>query len=246
MLTVIIPTYNRYHYLKRLLKYFCGNNLNVIIGDSSEIQEEFNLKMDLKISYLKLPSDYTVHQKVHRLLQDVGTQYCVICADDDFIVPSAMERCRDFLERNADYSVCQGLFYLKNKNKWIPLYHTARSLTEDTNERLVYYLFHYFPVYYGLYRTDTLRLMFNEALKLTKDIVLSEFILAQTAVRLGRVRVLPIFYGLKDIASYFTRPDKKINYLFFTLLKLKYRYILRNDLDYKRNVTKIMSTLQED
>ena len=46
---------------------------------------------------------------VGKLVHMVSTPYAAFVADDDFLVPSALEQCADFLDVNQDYSAAHGL-----------------------------------------------------------------------------------------------------------------------------------------
>ncbi len=129
--TIMIPTYNRPKYLKRILSYYNGfeENYNIIIADSSlNKNKEINKKYisafsNLNILYLDHYSPkINAFHKFADMVNYADREYCVFCADDDFITPNGINQSVTFLEKNPDFSCAQGhyiSFYLKI-NKMVP------------------------------------------------------------------------------------------------------------------------------
>jgi glycosyltransferase domain-containing protein len=117
--SVVIPTYNRPAYLKRILSYYhqYGTGLPIVIADSSsEENKKLNREtvssfQDAFFTYLDRydPSTSFWH-KIVDALQQVSTGYCVFCADDDFVTPNGINQSVDFLEHNPDYTVAHGSY----------------------------------------------------------------------------------------------------------------------------------------
>ncbi len=114
-LTIIIPTYNRPANLEACLTYLEQIKLlaKVVVVDGSV---EESAKENQRIILAKRPATRYIRGEgvLHPLtrcclaLAEVSTPYCVVCADDDFMIPSALSRCIDFLDVNPDYSSAQG------------------------------------------------------------------------------------------------------------------------------------------
>ena len=125
---IIIPTYNRPNYLKRILNYFNYHKIssNIIVADSSNKENQQKNKeiisktSDLNIDYLKpYPSDMNMFYKINNALNFTNEKYCLICADDDFIIPRSIDKCVQFLAKNPNYTIAHGeylSFYLKNND----------------------------------------------------------------------------------------------------------------------------------
>src|SRR5258708_4532905 len=116
---IIIPTYNRTNFLKRILDYYLpyGKDFNFIIADSSSrLNKSRNKKLiqaysDLSILYLdKFSQDLQQHLKFAKIVKYAKSKYCVFCADDDFIVPNSIKECVDFLKKNPDYAAAHGTY----------------------------------------------------------------------------------------------------------------------------------------
>ena len=117
MVTIILITYNRPEYLRRLLQYFCyyGVKHQIFVGDASEpealhrnkdVISEFDPVMN--ISHLIYPNSSDTWEVVHRCIEKTETKYVLWVADDDFIVPTTLDMSVDFLERNPSYETARG------------------------------------------------------------------------------------------------------------------------------------------
>ena len=102
--TILIPTY-RPRYLKRILSYYNehGRDFSIIVADSSSNENKvLNSKNILSlpnnnILYLKYPTDVEPFcEKIPDALKYIKTKYCVICADDDFMIPNAIKESINF------------------------------------------------------------------------------------------------------------------------------------------------------
>ena len=111
--TIIIPTFNRPEYLRRLLGYYARDGLDinckiVIVDSSSEKNKSTNKETihyfsNLDVLYLDNFSE-NIHPYIKQLfaLGQVDTEYCVVCPDDDFILIDAINQAVDFFEKNPD------------------------------------------------------------------------------------------------------------------------------------------------
>ena len=84
---VFIPTHNRPHCLKRLLRWLKNSNLPIYIGDSSyennnSILNDPELK-SLKIKYYH-KVDWNIYDKWDYVTSIIKEKYTVTCAEDDF------------------------------------------------------------------------------------------------------------------------------------------------------------------
>ena len=115
--SLLIPTMNRSDFLIRLLRYYrdLGFQGCICIGDSSEPEHVERTKRVIKalqdeinIVYQEYP-DLSDPVCLQQLLDFVPTPYAAYVADDDFLVPSALERCARFLHSHPDYSAAHGV-----------------------------------------------------------------------------------------------------------------------------------------
>lgn len=218
--TIIITRHYENFYLLRLLKYYRSYDfpVQILILDSSNIPINFNKQKDLldnkKIAYKRFDHKINMVEKLAKGLSDVSTTYSVICADDDFITPKAIEECVRFLEQNPEYSVAQGLYcshYLSYSRKnqkeeiefvWVPS-EIARSITYDKpSERLRYHLAHYTgATFFAVHRTHLMQLIWEETIKYTSDIRFEEILSSALSLIYGKMIILPVFYASREIIA---------------------------------------------
>jgi glycosyltransferase domain-containing protein len=209
--TIIIPTYNRYKFLKRSLDFYCQfkNNFNILILDSSNKSVKKNLNYfnyKKNIQYIKFNSSIFIADKIAQGSVYVKTPYSVLCADDDFVVPNAVLKCIQFLKKQKDYSSVQGLCYkheLLNKNGKFKLkFNLSNSSFESIElenpiKRLyIYSNNHYvYNSYYAVQRNKTFLKIWSESSKYAKDWAMAEFFPCAMSLLLGKMKVLPIYFN---------------------------------------------------
>lgn len=216
--SIIILTYNRPGYLRRVLDYYSGFKVgyNIVVADSSsdenKIKNEetiFSLP-DLKVLYLgHYPSEIEPGHKFADALDRVETEYCLSCADDDFIAPRGIERSIDFLEKNKDFSIAQGqeiAFYPRMKEKgekkfyWKIEYLFRSDTLPDAKSRLVEQMTNYsVPTFYGVYRTNFLKMIFRETLKSVNHARFRELLLAVLTLVHGKMECWNGLYAAREI-----------------------------------------------
>lgn len=170
-ITLIIPTYNRYSRLRRLLKFYKSLNFPVktLILDSSSDTLDRNKFNDLlshhRVNYKSFASDVIIAGKILDGLEGVETPYSVICADDDLLTPSFFEEGIEFLEKNRDFSIVHGQSAVFNMNpdqdsstiNWIATYHQRFIANDTARDRLMNHLDNYSTTYYSIHRTEDLK-----------------------------------------------------------------------------------------
>ncbi|MDD4979814.1 MAG: TIGR00180 family glycosyltransferase [Candidatus Omnitrophica bacterium] len=216
--TIVIPTYNRSYYLKRLLSYYNEyldrNKYKIIIADSSSCENKKQNKKiieqfpGLGILYLnEYPADINMLSKICSVLCHIKSEYCVICADDDFITPQGIEQSISFLKKNDDFTVVYGLgfaFWLKHAQENKQHFYRGRIIQHSSvtfsepKERLIYHLLNYVPTFYGVHRSDFLRTIFKELKEFTSDPVFGELFLSMLTLIYGKMKCLDVFYTARD------------------------------------------------
>lgn len=219
LIDFVIPTYNRPHLLRRILEYYHqnGKDFNFIIADSSSAEDKarnkkiVNLYPDLNILYIdKFPQKMKQHHKFIKMVNYVKSKYCVFCADDDFIIPKAIEEAVRFLESNPDYSAAQGthIGYAIFKNFWLNKFfwlfrQTPYSISSpDPIERVSHHLSNYAPVIWAVRRTDVVKNCYREFGKIKFDPyvlpVFGELLPDMLTVVYGKVKNLNTFYAVRQ------------------------------------------------
>ena len=214
--SIIIPTYNRPGHLKRILGYYSGyeTTYNIIVVDSSSDEnKELNKNIissvsNLDIQYLdNYSSKINPFHKMADALNYVNTEYCLFCADDDFITPNGINQSVDFLEKNPYFTVAQGYFisfWVKSDGEapqfcWRPTYSHKSITFPDPEPRLTYHLSDYsIPTYYAVHRTDFLKLIFEETVKFTNYDRFGELLPSMLTAVYGKIKCLEVLYAARE------------------------------------------------
>ena len=219
-LTCLVPTYNRPEFLRRLLQFYRQFPLpcSFLVADSSEpvaMAENQAIIHDARstfdITYRHFNVDLTT--KCCQALQQVQTPYVVLCADDDYLLPPALQHCVQFLETHPDYSVAQGIMAIVNRPGKPPYATAGYSIVDDDPIARCGKMFRFnFTTFYGIYRTATLRDNFQvttTGIDCASSHFFPELMLSQLSVMRGRVKVLPeIFYLHEEHDANFARTPK--------------------------------------
>jgi len=227
LVTLIIILHNRHENLDRLLIYYNSFSSPVIIADSSAEVHSFK-DSSVSYKYLYTPG-VSFTKKIEMALAEVKTPYIVMCADDDFIIPEGILQSVDFLEKNKDYTVAQGICinYKKSiKNignvEFGRMYvnHAVDISSDDPFMRLETLFNSYRSILYAVHRTDTLRLAFKNAGAIIKNLYLNEYLTAIVPMLCGKSRELPMLYQVREYSE--VSDDKTTDNLDIIFIDKKY------------------------
>jgi glycosyltransferase domain-containing protein len=217
-ITIVIPTYKRYSYLLRILKFYKNNqkNIRILILDSTPYnpsnKELIQLISADNVIWKKYDSSTTFWDKIGKGSKYIQTGYVTLCADDDFINPSAIADCIEFLSNNSDYSSAHGLYFSHKSSDNVsafsftlyPLYQEGRSAFEETGiERVQAYLSGktgYYPLY-AVHRLETFLLIWSETSHFISDWNLHELFPCCLSFVYGKMKILPVFYASRESNS---------------------------------------------
>jgi glycosyltransferase domain-containing protein len=220
IITIVIPTYNRPGYLKRLLGYYndCRIAHQIIIADGGADEtkkanrETISSFQTLKVLHLHGYSPETPPlERLIDALKHVNTKYSIICADDDFITPNGIDRSINFLEDNPDFSIVHGRYITfhvesgengENTFCWEPAYISESITSPNSADRLIRHLSGYLvPTFYAVHRTDLLQMVWSETYRFTKDDNFSELLASMLAIIYGKMKCLDIMYCARDASN---------------------------------------------
>jgi glycosyltransferase domain-containing protein len=201
-ITILVPTKNRPKYIQRLVGYVQHLPFQFIIGDTSS-SPSLVLNKDLtNITYHHLPGLHFT-DKINFLISKVNTPYCMLCADDDFLIPDGISQCIQFLEANEDYVCCTGrtLSFLQIQNQVVlkEIYSNAAFAQKHTEveQRLIHYFNPYRPIYYAVHQTSNLVKSFSIKVE-PLNLNLTEFAFAFITFYNGPVKLLPCYYHIRE------------------------------------------------
>lgn len=222
---ILIPTYNRPSYLKRILSYYDSfdTGFKIIVADSSvDKYKIMNRDLitsveNLNIKYLDhyLPS-LNPHHKLALAVQHVRAKYCVFCADDDFVIPNGIEESIKFLDENPDYICAHGRYmnYSLNHNTfyWKDIYPDKSINIDDPIDRLYCHFQKYCQILYSTHRTLQRKVIYNEFLNTKVDPVqFGELLPNQLSIILGKMKKLDVLYMMREaysrVGGYWPSPD---------------------------------------
>lgn len=207
--TVIIPAHNRPERLQRLLDYYSGTDIRILIPDSSDMEFTGRMESD-RITYLHCPRMHFL-LKLKKVLPLIGTPYVLYCADDDFAVPSGIARVTEFLEANPDYSIAQGhyLTFTPDAGGHVTFYpryirNFDNRITDDTAAaRMAAEKGMYASMLYGVTRTDVFRRMYSYCFDASgglrfRNLFLAEEFFNHAVLIHGRYATIPCFFSARE------------------------------------------------
>lgn len=167
-LTCVVPTYNRSSRLLRLLRYYhasgCQAQIHVLDSGDQETLRGAELDALMRacaITLRRYDSDTPPLMKILQGLEEVSTPFVVLWADDDLLVPSALEDGVRLLTVRPEYSVVHGrsgLFAVREGQiQWVAPYLQRPILDETASARLRNHLQHYSVMFYSVHRTAAFR-----------------------------------------------------------------------------------------
>lgn len=209
-LTCVVPTYNRPDRLLRLLRYYraAGCRAQLLILDSSDPDASRRAEVEALSGACgavvrRYEPAMEPLRKMLEGLEKVSTPFVVFWADDDLMVPGALEEGVRWLEAHPEYSVVHGrsgLFAVRaGQVQWVAPYLQRPVVQETASARLRDHLQRYSVMFYSLHRTRALR----ENLRRVCDSGLDwhtwgEIALSALAVLQGKAHCLARLYMLRE------------------------------------------------
>lgn len=104
-LVIIVPTFNRPDYLRRVVRYYSSFPCRVYICDSSA--EDAGIKSDGNIIYRWAP-EKNFNKKVLDTVEETSADFYALSPDDDFIKEETLMECLTFMRNHTDHSLAGG------------------------------------------------------------------------------------------------------------------------------------------
>ena len=214
---IFIPTYNRPEYLRRILSYYDSyyQPFKIIIADSSPNDiKKINQKIISSFSHIQIknlynyPSNLNPHHKFADMVKYTDQPYCVICPDDDFIVPHGIERSIKFLEKNSDFTCAHGKYMsfkynIEKKEFYWQMIYPYKSIESDyAKERFFSHLTEYYQTLYAVHRTGFMQMIYQELLISKVDpMQFGELLPDMLSLIYGKMKGLDVLYSVRQAES---------------------------------------------
>ena len=225
-LTIVIYTFKRYSFLKRQLDFYLSykSQAKILILDSTPYDPEDNelefLLSNENVKWKKYDENTFFPDKISMGCQYIDTDYAVLSSDDDFLIPTSLELCVDFLKKNSEYSSAQGLNFFHRigqgfiKFFWLTPITTEKALSSEdkkSSKRVINYLDGHSPYYpmYAVHSTNIFRLIWKETAKHVKSQGLPELFSSCMSFIYGKMKVLPVFYCSREPNNYISWNNKE-------------------------------------
>lgn len=212
--TLIIPTHNRPAQFGALLKYLESQQaeFDILVLDSSSpetqaLNAEVISQVRLPIRLLSFPAEMPPFEKFWKGIQQVKTDFCSLCADDDVLIIESLGDILNFLKRNKSYAAAHGLYFSFDLKKEIivsDLVYLGDILTRANPIIRLQKLFqNYEAITYAVYRTPIIENIFSQ-LQSLDSLLGQELLGGALTVAAGRVKRLPLlYYGRSLSPSHF-------------------------------------------
>lgn len=162
--TLVVTTYNRPAYVKRLLSYLRERNLEskLLLVDASEPDTQEVNRRRLRsyfpnAKFLTLPSTTSLIDTYKIAVHSVETEFLAYCPDDDFVDPEFIAEGARFLRDNDDYVLCGGRFCIASRDEATTFFNiqsNAGAEEADPFDRFVHLIENYWPTLRSVQRTD--------------------------------------------------------------------------------------------
>ena len=213
-LTIVITTYKRYGYLNRLLQFLLSYETlaKIIVLDSTPFLPEDHILQEIlsskNVEWRRYDPKTSLMAKTALGVKEAQTEFSVLVADDDFLIPSGAAKCVAFLKENSDYGSAQGAYFhhLVLQKRFFqgccitPLYKAASSgEAEKPLARVMSFLTGNSALpYYAVHRTRNLQTIWEQTAKLDLNRELGELFPCALSMCLGKMKKLPVFYSSRE------------------------------------------------
>jgi len=209
MISILIPTMNRPHFLRRALSYYAHVHFNgyVCIGDSSsgdqrqqveQIIHAFQARLNIIHAHFPNPPYLHAGMVVQKVLEQAPTPYAVTGCDDDFVFLDGIKQCIDFLETNPEYSAAHGVRFkalLQPEGiygRWKAAYIVAGHNLESASayERWTGYIRQATSTSVYVHRTETWRRMYRDVGRIKSSYLGAEVLPCSLSAITGKIKQL--------------------------------------------------------
>ena len=118
LLSIVVPTKDRYHYLKhliQLIKDFNNDDIELIVQDNTfnnkEILEFINQLNYPHLKYYHTKEQIPIYLNSDKAIRNSTGEYVCFVGDDDGVIHSIVDACRWMKQNYVDCLTCKGFYY---------------------------------------------------------------------------------------------------------------------------------------
>jgi glycosyltransferase domain-containing protein len=217
-LTLIVPTYNRCQFLRRLLDYYVRKKFRhpILVADSSfseavETNENTvrHASRLIDIRLQRFTSNTPPIPKLAAAAARIRTEFAAVCADDDFLCTEGLAQSVAFLQSNPDFAAAQGAtasFSMRARTKSAESSFVLRRAvappqldSDDPGERLFDHLSNFFfPIFFAVHRRELLHGNCQELAARPNHPRFAELLFSCLTVIRGKVHGLDALYSVRQ------------------------------------------------
>lgn len=208
--TVLLTIFNRLDFTKKWLDFAERQKLpfKILIsdgGNANNVIEILNLKnrnLDIIYKKYKFYKNYkNIFEKFFFAINQVKTDYVILCEDDDYINISGIIKSANFLKKNKEYSCVKGINLCGEVNDKKSIFNYLALRKEDKNfcnlsirnkkseDRLIsYYKNNHLSLYNGLNRKSVLLKVFSVLNRDFYDLYITELIFVLLVINEGKIK----------------------------------------------------------
>lgn len=161
--TLVVTTYNRPEYVRRLLAYLKARGLaaRLLLVDASEepvqrVNRGLLLSLFPEATFVSLPTTTSLVDTYKMAIHSVETEFLAYCPDDDFIDPDFISEAARFLRENDDYVLCAGRFCIASRDEsttFFGIQSNESVAQDDPLDRFLHLVANYWPTLRSVQRT---------------------------------------------------------------------------------------------
>lgn len=205
--SVMIPNKDGQDFLRRTLDYFVDLEFagHIVICDSSEegVAQEFvghcqNAYPNLWLDVYQYPPQTRFLDKLCECLRATDSEYVLLHANDDFMVPAEVNRCIEAMEGDSGLSAARGRIAMfsfetaRGENDAPPIvnlypYPMRAYLDPDPITRALDMLERYTATFYSVHRRQVLLENFSTTEQATKNVIFFQYLSSALLALQGRI-----------------------------------------------------------
>ena len=162
MLSICIPTWNRYQFLKwtvARLKEIQGD-IEIIVSDNDSDDDTKCIQLQ-GVKYIKQPENIGAFPNMREALLAAKGEYAVFCADDDYLIAEEVTRGTEFLDANpqvvAYFAPCQLWDEVNGSPEWNAFYVANDETFTDPGKLWNFLIHNHVWPEHAIYRTSALQ-----------------------------------------------------------------------------------------